>query len=110
MRSQQMTSLWANCECKPPHAVLLLSRRSVEQYSSTVHFKSRTGDTAYTDLNSVCYNSLRERGQTLGFAVPVRRFWTFSLLSIYCPFDPRKWIYSMDGVEAGETVDSKSRQ
>jgi hypothetical protein len=43
---------------------------------------------ACTDLNSVCYNSVTEHGQMFCVAVPAGGFGRFSLLSIYCPFDP----------------------
>jgi hypothetical protein len=32
------------------------------------------------------------------------------ILSIYCPFQTENWLYSVERIEAGETVDSKNRQ
>jgi len=32
------------------------------------------------------------------------------ILSIYCPVQTENWLYSVEQVEAGETVDSKNRQ
>jgi hypothetical protein len=32
------------------------------------------------------------------------------VLSIYCPFRTGIWLYSVERIEAGETVDSKNRQ
>ena len=47
----------------------------------------------------------------LGVAVACGRFfWRSFILSIYCPFRTGNWLYSVERIEAGETVDSKSRQ
>jgi hypothetical protein len=51
-----------------------------------------------------------EHGQMLGVAMPADSFWRFFILSIYCPFRTGNWLYSVERIEAGETVDSKSRQ
>jgi len=44
------------------------------------------------------------------FAMPADGFWQFFMLSIYCPFGAENWLYSVELIEAGETVDSKRRQ
>ena len=67
-------------------------------------------DSTCTDLNSLCYNSVTEHGQMLGVAIACGRFWQFFILSIYCPFGTENWLYSVELIEAGDTVDSKNRQ
>jgi len=37
-------------------------------------------------------------------------FWRCFILSIYCPFRTENSLYSVERIEAGETVDSKRRQ
>ena len=53
---------------------------------------------------------ITEHGQMLGVAIACGCFWRFFILSIYCPFQTENWLYSVEQIEAGETVDSKSRQ
>ena len=43
----------------------------------------------------------------LGVAIACGRF---LILSIYCPFRTENWLYSVERIEAGETVDSKNGQ
>jgi hypothetical protein len=52
-----------------------------------------------------------EHGQMLGVAIACGRFfWRSFVLSIYYPFHTENWLYSVERIEAGETVDRKSRQ
>jgi hypothetical protein len=46
----------------------------------------------------------------LGVAIACGWFLEVFILSIYCPFQTENWLYSVERIEAGETVDSKSRQ
>jgi hypothetical protein len=46
----------------------------------------------------------------LGVAIACGWFWQFFILSIYCPLRTENWLYSVERIEAGETVDSKNRQ
>jgi hypothetical protein len=48
-----------------------------------------------------------EHGQMLGVAIACGRF--FGGIS-YCPFRTENWLYSVERIAAGETVDSKNRQ
>jgi hypothetical protein len=46
----------------------------------------------------------------LGVAIACGRFLAVFTLSIYCPFRTENWLYSVERIEAGETVASQSRQ
>jgi hypothetical protein len=63
-----------------------------------------------TNSNFLCYNSSQSMDRCSASRQPADGFWRFFMLSIYCPFRAEKWLYSVERVEAGETVDSKSRQ
>jgi hypothetical protein len=68
-------------------------------------------DTAYADLNSVCYNSFTEHGQMLGVADACGRFWAVWLTVHFIPKtgsirwngwkQAKRWTVRMDSKHAG---------
>ena len=65
---------------------------------------------SYTDLNSVCYNSITEQGQMFWIAAVRGRYGSqFDVLSMLS-ISPGISIDPVETVETGETVDSENRQ
>jgi hypothetical protein len=72
--------------------------------------QSGTQDTAYTDLNSVCYNLAHGAWtDALGRRVEQQDLGV-GFLSISCPLTPGIRLYGVEVVETGDFVDSKKRQ
>jgi len=63
-----------------------------------------------TDQSMLCYNSAQSMDRCSASRLPADGFWRLFVLSIYCPFHTENWLYSVERIEAGETVDSESRQ
>jgi hypothetical protein len=80
-----------------------MNRSAVPVRSSEPH--ERHGQ-ACTDLNSLCYNSARAWTDARRCDSLRMVFGSFS----YCPFGTENWLYSVELIEAGETVDSGTRQ
>jgi type IV secretory pathway VirB9-like protein len=66
---------------------------------------------ACTDLNSLLLQFIHRAWTDARRCDSLRTvFWQFFILSIYCPFGTENWLYSVELIEAGETVDSETRQ
>ena len=63
-----------------------------------------------TDQSMLCYNSAQSMDRCSASRSPADGFWQFFILSIYCPLRTETSLYSVERIEAGETVDSKNRQ
>src|SRR5882762_7759508 len=93
----------ADRERRPTHAVLLHGRRNAEQHSSSIH---AIWDTACTDLNCLCYNSLHGAGTAaLGWCclkhIFGQRFSLVSMVSINLGI----WFYEVETGDAGESIE-----
>lgn len=58
----------------------------------------------------LCYNSAQSMDRCSALRQSADGFLAVFILSIYCPFLTGNWLYSVERIEAGETVDSKNRQ
>src|SRR5208282_1676903 len=95
----------------------LTSRHGFTPKPGRISFRERTCSSTgplwnrtYTDLNSVCYNSITEQGQMFWIAAAHRRYGSkFDVLSMLS-ISPGISIDPVETVESGETVDSNNRQ
>ena len=73
----------------------------MERHSSTVHANLGQGTQAYTDLNSLCYNSVSGQGQLLWVEFACRCFSLVSMVSINLGI----WFYEVETGDAGESIE-----